>query len=106
MTVDSADQSEAGFLQSLQVDPRRDSGATILLAPPGQPVAKFTSAVTKEQIVAELGNENAEVGLNAIEVYVHRLRKKLEPCGVVVRTIRGLGYLLEKQQPGMQGAEK
>ena len=35
-------------------------------------------------------------GANAIEVYVHRLRKKLEPAGVTVRTIRGLGYLLEK----------
>jgi two-component system OmpR family response regulator len=36
------------------------------------------------------------VGANAIEVYVHRLRRKLEPAGVVIRTIRGLGYLLEK----------
>jgi len=27
---------------------------------------------------------------------VHRLRKKLEPAGVSLRTIRGLGYLLEK----------
>lgn len=67
-------------------------------------MSNIDRVVTKEQIVAELGNENAEVGLNAIEVYVHRLRKKLEPCGVVIRTIRGLGYLLEKQQPGMQGA--
>jgi two-component system OmpR family response regulator len=54
--------------------------------------------VTKEQIVSELGSNSSDVGLNAIEVYVHRLRKKLEPCGVVIRTIRGLGYLLEKQQ--------
>lgn len=53
--------------------------------------------VTKEQIVSELGSNSSDVGLNAIEVYVHRLRKKLEPCGVVIRTIRGLGYLLEKQ---------
>ena len=67
-------------------------------------MSNIDRVVTKEQIVAELGSENAEVGLNAIEVYVHRLRKKLEPCGVVIRTIRGLGYLLEKQQPGMQGA--
>ncbi|SFN33449.1 two-component system, OmpR family, response regulator [Formivibrio citricus] len=67
-------------------------------------MSNIDRVVTKEQIVAELGNENAEVGLNAIEVYVHRLRKKLDPCGVVIRTIRGLGYLLEKQQPGVQGA--
>jgi two-component system OmpR family response regulator len=31
-----------------------------------------------------------------VEVYMHRLRKKLEPLGVSVRTLRGLGYLLEK----------
>ena len=36
-----------------------------------------------------------EAGPNAIEVYVSRLRKKLEPAGVPIRTIRGLGYLLE-----------
>ncbi|WP_148715305.1 MULTISPECIES: response regulator transcription factor [Chitinolyticbacter] len=65
-------------------------------------MSNIDRVVTKEQIVSELGSENAEVGLNAIEVYVHRLRKKLEPCGVVIRTIRGLGYLLEKQQPNAQ----
>ena len=58
--------------------------------------------VTKEQIAAELTDETGDVGLNAIEVYVHRLRKKLEPCQVGIRTVRGLGYLLE-QQEGAQG---
>lgn len=52
--------------------------------------------VTKEQIAAELGGE--ELGANAIEVYVHRLRKKIEPAGVGVRAVRGLGYLLEARQ--------
>ncbi|HNA82228.1 MAG TPA: winged helix-turn-helix domain-containing protein, partial [Thiobacillaceae bacterium] len=37
-----------------------------------------------------------EVSANAIEVYVHRLRKKLEPAGVGIRTLRGLGYLMDK----------
>ena len=32
---------------------------------------------------------------NAIEVYVHRLRKKLEDSGVRIVTVRGLGYCLE-----------
>ena len=54
VTVDSTDQAEAAFLRSLQVDPRRDDGVTVLLAPPGKPVAKFASAVTKEQIVARV----------------------------------------------------
>ncbi|WP_374348897.1 response regulator transcription factor [Chitinimonas sp.] len=51
--------------------------------------------VTKEQIASELGGE--ELGTNAIEVYVHRLRKKIEPSGVGVRTVRGLGYLIEPE---------
>lgn len=40
-----------------------------------------------------LGDETG--GSNAIDVYVHRLRKKLEVTDVSIRSIRGLGYLLE-----------
>mgnify|MGYP003339625381 CR=1 FL=1 len=53
--------------------------------------------VNKEQLADQIYGQGEEVGANAIEVYVHRLRKKLEPAGVVIRTIRGLGYLLEKR---------
>ncbi len=52
--------------------------------------------VNKEQLAEQLYGWDDEVGANAIEVYVHRLRKKLEPAGVAIRTIRGLGYLLDK----------
>jgi len=52
--------------------------------------------VGKEQLAEQLYGWEEEVGANAIEVYVHRLRKKLEPAGVNIRTVRGLGYLLEK----------
>ncbi len=52
--------------------------------------------VNKEQLADQLYGWDEEVGANAIEVYVHRLRRKLEPAGVTIRTIRGLGYLLEK----------
>jgi two-component system OmpR family response regulator len=52
--------------------------------------------VNKDQLAEELYGWDEEVGANAIEVYVHRLRRKLEPAGVTIRTIRGLGYLLEK----------
>ena len=51
--------------------------------------------VSKEQLVEHLYDWGEEIGINAIEVYVHRLRKKLDPP-VTIRTIRGLGYLLEK----------
>ena len=56
--------------------------------------------VNKEQLAEQLYGWDEEVGANAIEVYVHRLRRKLEPAGVVIRTIRGLGYLLEKDPNG------
>jgi two-component system OmpR family response regulator len=52
--------------------------------------------VNKDQLAGELYGWDEEVSANAIEVYVHRLRRKLEPAGVTIRTIRGLGYLLEK----------
>jgi len=52
--------------------------------------------VNKEQLAERLYGWDEEVGANAIEVYIHRLRKKIEPGGVSIRTIRGLGYLLEK----------
>ena len=52
--------------------------------------------VSKEQLAEQLYGWGEEVGANAIEVCVHRLRKKLEPAAVNVRTIRGLGYLLDK----------
>jgi two-component system OmpR family response regulator len=52
--------------------------------------------VSKEQLLDHLCGYGEEVFPNAVEVYVHRLRKKLESSRVTIRTIRGLGYLLEK----------
>jgi two-component system OmpR family response regulator len=52
--------------------------------------------VSKDQLVSHLCEWGEEVSPNAIEVYVHRLRKKLEPGGVHIVTVRGLGYRLEK----------
>ncbi|MGL4776619.1 MAG: winged helix-turn-helix domain-containing protein [Aeromonas veronii] len=40
-------------------------------------------------------NLDDEVGLDSIDLYIHRLRKKLVGSGVVITTLRGLGYLLE-----------
>ena len=52
--------------------------------------------VSKEQLVDHLCEWGDEVSNNAIEVYVHRLRKKIEIGGVRIATVRGLGYCLEK----------
>jgi two-component system OmpR family response regulator len=53
--------------------------------------------VTKEQIHAAWSDEAEVGGGNAIEVYVHRLRRKTEGAGVNIRTVRGIGYLLEAE---------
>jgi len=55
--------------------------------------------VTKDQIAESWAVErSAESGSGAgsIEVYIHRLRRKLEDSGLAIRTVRGLGYLLEE----------
>ena len=60
--------------------------------------------VSKEQLVDHLCGWGEEVSTNAIEVYVHRLRKKLEPYEVKINTMRGLGYSLMK--PDAAGNEQ
>lgn len=52
--------------------------------------------VSKEQIVDHLCEWGEEVSHNAVEVYMHRLRRKLEGGGVRIATVRGLGYCLER----------
>jgi len=52
--------------------------------------------VSKTQLLDHLCEWGEEVSTNAIEVYVHRLRKKLEAAGVEIVTVRGLGYRIQK----------
>jgi len=52
--------------------------------------------VAKEQMVEHLCSWDANVSTNAIEVYVHRLRRKLEPAAMRVLTVRGLGYYVAR----------
>ena len=51
--------------------------------------------VNKEQLVDGVYEWGENVTENAIEVYIHRLRKKLEGSEVRIATVRGLGYCLE-----------
>ena len=59
-------------------------------------LARVGRVVNKEQIIDLLCQWGEEVSANAVEVYVHRLRKKLEPANIRLSTLRGLGYCLEK----------
>lgn len=53
--------------------------------------------VTKELLSEQMSDLGEVMSSNAIEVYVHRLRKKIEAGNVSIRTLRGLGYMLEQQ---------
>ncbi len=57
---------------------------------------RIGKVIAKELLVEKLCNWDEALGSNAIEVYVHRLRKKLQPYGIDISTVRGLGYMLEK----------
>jgi DNA-binding response OmpR family regulator len=51
--------------------------------------------VSKQQIIDAILPWGEEVTLNAVEVYVSRIRSKIASAGVTIKTIRGFGYLLE-----------
>ena len=79
--------------QPIEMSARELSLTELLLARQGK-------VVSKEQIMNQLFGFGEDVGSNAIEVYVHRVRKKLEPMGIEIRTVRGMGYLLDKPNEG------
>ena len=56
--------------------------------------------VSKQQIIDAILPWGEDLTQNAVEVYVSRLRLKLDGAGVAIRTIRGFGYLLEAEAPG------
>jgi two-component system OmpR family response regulator len=58
-------------------------------------LARIGRVVSKSVIIDLLFEWGEEVSANAVEVYIHRLRKKVEIAGVHIRTIRGVGYCLD-----------
>src|SRR5690606_13279865 len=61
-------------------------------------MARAVRVVTKRQIVSSLSAWDADFSENAVEVYVYRLRKRLEGTGASIQTVRGFGYLLDTEQ--------
>lgn len=53
------------------------------------------TVVKKERIIEQLSSWDAEVTFNALDIAVHRLRKKLTDCGFTIRTLRRLGYIID-----------
>lgn len=61
---------------------------------------KKGQVITKEQILDKVWGLDSAVEMNNIEIYIHYLRKKLNPenCGMQIETIRGVGYCLKEEQ--------
>jgi len=60
-------------------------------------IMKMGTTVRKQALAHSLFSMHDEISSEAIEVYVHRLRKKLDAAGVSIVTLRGLGYLLKQR---------
>ena len=60
---------------------------------------KAGKVVAKQAIIESLADFDDDLSANAVEQYVSRLRKRLAPFDLTVRTARGLGYYLDKAAP-------
>jgi two-component system response regulator TctD len=87
LTFSSSEQRFAVGGQVLDLTPREHSMLRILIQHVGEPMSK-------QKILDRMFSYDAEIHLEAIEVIAHRLRKKL-PGSAQIRTLRGLGYVLE-----------
>ena len=94
LTFDQGGRTATLHGQPLELSARETGLLEVLLSRVGR-------LVSKEQIVDHLCEWGDEVSHNAIEVYMHRLRKKLEGAGIRIATVRGLGYCLERPPEGV-----
>jgi len=62
-------------------------------------ILKIGSTVPKQILAQSLFSMDNDVSPDAIEIYVHRLRKKLDKSTASIVTLRGLGYLLREETP-------
>jgi two-component system OmpR family response regulator len=57
---------------------------------------RLNQVVSRDDVAVAWQSESAEpTASNALEVYIHRLRRKLNGSGLNIRNVRGLGYMLE-----------
>jgi len=75
--------------QALTLPPREHAVLEALMVRPGSPV-------DKKSLCDQLCSLEEAISPEAIEIYIHRLRKRLDHTGTRIRTLRGLGYLLER----------
>jgi len=75
--------------EALALRPREHAVLEILLSRAGK-------AVSKSSLHEHVFQLDDKAGPEAVEVYVHRLRKRLHGSGIAIVTLRGLGYVLER----------
>lgn len=92
LEMDTAQRRVTLSGQPMELGPREWTVLEYLLLQAPKPAAK-------DKLLAALTGWDKEITPNAIEVYVSRLRAKLEPAGVALRSIRGFGYRLELMAP-------
>jgi len=74
--------------QPLELPRREFHVLEVLLARQGR-------ILSKDQIIDSISDFDDELTASTVEIYIHRLRRKLETAGVNIRTVRGVGYTLE-----------
>lgn len=79
--------------EALSLSPREHAVLRLLIQKQGDPLSK-------QQIVDRLVSMESDLNPDAVEVIVHRLRKKLGEGRVQIVTLRGVGYLLEPEDEG------
>jgi len=81
--------------EELELTQREWALLSLLVTHAGRVVSREDVLETWQSDAAEAGG----VASNALEVYIHRLRKKLTDSGLNIRNVRGLGYMLETTGP-------
>ena len=76
--------------EALQLPAREFEVLWELMSPPGR-------VINKRNLSDKLSSFDESLGDNALETFISRLRRKLEGTGAVIRTMRGIGYVLEEE---------
>ena len=90
ISLDTAARQVMADEQPLDVGPREWTVLQYLMLHAPKPVSK-------DKLLQALTGLDKEITLNAVEVYISRLRAKLDPYGIALRSIRGFGYRLEQR---------
>jgi two-component system OmpR family response regulator len=88
LTLDMA--ARRAYLNDRPLDlPRREFHVLEVL------MSRHGRIISKDQIIDSISDFNDDLNPSTVEIYIHRIRKKLEATDVTIRTVRGVGYILE-----------